>query len=322
MADQDRRYVTVERSEWDKLRADRDRLEKELAEARGLIASDKPTILNENYRMALELVKLRAVRDAAETVQHFWPRGWDMAEPMRFLAQSLAVCPAPPAAVWPAEDSIRPVDVHGDPLRDTQIFEKVRPAPAEAEGVAAPSGNRCDTCKGRGWMGYTDGYECKACSGTGKAPPAPPAPAMPARCTRFNDTTGALTWNYQSASLHPDRCKCQGNDPTPHKHYDEPPYACARCVKCEAYEPAVPEPPESPPAADAVTGGGQDWARYEAQHENELREKLRAAEAALADEKRMSDHLQEQWHASDVKLIADNARDYLKHRPEGDGRKP
>jgi hypothetical protein len=62
------------------------------------------------------------------------------------------------------------------------------------------------------------------------------------RSRRFNDTTGALSWNYRSACLHPDRCTCQSNDDqylgTPHKHYDEPPYECARCG-CEGYTPAV-----------------------------------------------------------------------------------
>jgi hypothetical protein len=56
---------------------------------------------------------------------------------------------------------------------------------------------------------------------------------------RFNDTTG--THGYISskgptgANFHPDRCICQGNDPTPHKHSLEPPYSCARCVECKAY---------------------------------------------------------------------------------------
>ncbi len=66
------------------------------------------------------------------------------------------------------------------------------------------------------------------------------------RSKRFNDTTGALTWNYRSASLHPDRCECQAPETTPHKHYDEAPYACAfitedaRAVALEAYRRRVP----------------------------------------------------------------------------------
>jgi hypothetical protein len=63
------------------------------------------------------------------------------------------------------------------------------------------------------------------------------------RSRRFNDTTGALTWNYRSANLHPDRCVCQEKPDaypgTPHKHYDKPPHACGRC-HCTAYTPAVP----------------------------------------------------------------------------------
>jgi hypothetical protein len=80
--------------------------------------------------------------------------------------------------------------------------------------------------------------------------------------------------------------------------------------------------------ADAGAGGGwvapsiDDAARAINDHAivrttagtiRELQEKLRAAEAALADEKRMSGHLQEQWHASDVKLqVAEAERDAQK----------
>lgn len=59
------------------------------------------------------------------------------------------------------------------------------------------------------------------------------------RRERFNNTTGAIDWHYRSAALHPDRCECQGADSTPHKHYQDPPYRCARCGKCDAYYPAV-----------------------------------------------------------------------------------
>lgn len=61
------------------------------------------------------------------------------------------------------------------------------------------------------------------------------------RSERFNDTTGAFTWNHRSAQEHPDRCRCQ-DEATPHKHYPEPPHSCARCSACSAYSPAVPEP--------------------------------------------------------------------------------
>jgi hypothetical protein len=56
----------------------------------------------------------------------------------------------------------------------------------------------------------------------------------------FNDSTGCLSWNYQSASLHPDRCVCQ-EGVTPHKHYDEPPHDCARCLECKGYTPVLSE---------------------------------------------------------------------------------
>lgn len=70
------------------------------------------------------------------------------------------------------------------------------------------------------------------------------------RSKRFNDTTGALTWNYKSAELHPDRCVCQ-NETTPHVHRAEPPHSCARCSQCDAYRPAVvaTKPKEPGPAS-------------------------------------------------------------------------
>ena len=42
----------------------------------------------------------------------------------------------------------------------------------------------------------------------------------------------------------PNRCVCAEkelgrNADTPHRHYEEPPYSCARC-ECEAYVPAIP----------------------------------------------------------------------------------
>ena len=67
-----------------------------------------------------------------------------------------------------------------------------------------------------------------------------------ARGQRFNATTGAFgyctTMGPTGANHHPDRCVCQGGDPTPHKHY-EADYSrglCARCSECMGYVPAVP----------------------------------------------------------------------------------
>lgn len=57
------------------------------------------------------------------------------------------------------------------------------------------------------------------------------------RVFRFNEMTGCIS----GGDRHPDRCVCQGSDPTPHKHYGEPPHSCARCghKSCAAYRPAV-----------------------------------------------------------------------------------
>ena len=65
-------------------------------------------------------------------------------------------------------------------------------------------------------------------------------PPIPERLRRFNEETACLVGGNQ----HPDRCVCQEKETgqfagTPHKHYDEPPYECARC-ECKSYRPAVP----------------------------------------------------------------------------------
>lgn len=61
------------------------------------------------------------------------------------------------------------------------------------------------------------------------------------RSREFNETTGCISWGGRDPIHHPHACVCQGrpdNFPgTPHKHYDEPPFACARCGKCQAYRP-------------------------------------------------------------------------------------
>lgn len=84
------------------------------------------------------------------------------------------------------------------------------------------------------------------------------------RSRRFNETTGVFGYMSKSGvrggNHHPDRCRCQGDpfrgdgagsnealrrgahnrdpyaDTTPHKHYDRPPFACARC-SCDRYLP-------------------------------------------------------------------------------------
>jgi len=62
------------------------------------------------------------------------------------------------------------------------------------------------------------------------------------RVRRFRNTTGVLSWNGQHAGLHPDACVCNTEPDsypgTPHTHYEEPPYSCARC-DCQAYRPRL-----------------------------------------------------------------------------------
>jgi len=140
----------------------------------------------------------------------------------------------------------------------------------------------CGTCGGTRWVweyyGPDDNYDAKPCPECGAAAREPSAAATRGRCSacgtpcndetvlclgcaskddvskpsaaaepdgsrRFNETTGALTWAGRSAEEHPDRCVCQ-KGVTPHKHYDEAPFLCARCTECTGYRPAVAaEPP-------------------------------------------------------------------------------
>jgi hypothetical protein len=60
-----------------------------------------------------------------------------------------------------------------------------------------------------------------------------------ARLSRFRDTTGALSFRGQPAESHPDACGCNDGDATPHVHYAEAPYKCARCC-CASYHPRGP----------------------------------------------------------------------------------
>lgn len=68
--------------------------------------------------------------------------------------------------------------------------------------------------------------------------------ARGAQSSRFNNTTGVIGYvsslGRTPGSYHPDRCICQGDDSTPHKHYPEKPYACARC-RCTFYSPVKPD---------------------------------------------------------------------------------
>ena len=60
------------------------------------------------------------------------------------------------------------------------------------------------------------------------------------RLDRINGEGGALSWGGRSFTEHPDRCRCQKDDPIPHRHYGHAPYYCARCGDCGAYSPEVP----------------------------------------------------------------------------------
>lgn len=74
---------------------------------------------------------------------------------------------------------------------------------------------------------------------------SPESESIGQRSSRFNETTGAHGYisvaGRTGGNHHPDRCICQGEDSTPHKHYSEAPFRCARCG-CPGYTPAI-EPP-------------------------------------------------------------------------------
>ncbi len=142
----------------------------------------------------------------------------------------------------------------------TEVEATLGRAPAVVESSPLdPESERCARCCHL-IVNCQCGYTCRKCGSANRSagclkcgaitskpraeqqtvPDAPKPLTLGERSARFNDTTGALTWNYCSASMHPDRCQCQEPETTPHKHHDEPPYECARC-KCEAYKPAVSE---------------------------------------------------------------------------------
>ena len=116
--------------------------------------------------------------------------------------------------------------------------QDAHPAPAACHGVAKCSwcGTRCEPtqCPNCGRTHFT--WETLATHTDCSAPRTPLE-----RIENFRATTGAISGGID----HPERCKCQDlpdNYPgTPHQHYREPPYQCARC-SCKGYDPAVPEP--------------------------------------------------------------------------------
>jgi len=87
---------------------------------------------------------------------------------------------------------------------------------------------------------------CNAQHWTQAASPAPEAP----RELTVAERVEAIHKGIHGGNSDPNRCVCaekeRGNYPdTPHRHYAEPPFACARC-ECKAYDPAVPPAPREP----------------------------------------------------------------------------
>lgn len=119
-------------------------------------------------------------------------------------------------------------------------------------------------CRGCGCRRCTDG--CTSCEpgcsrtstvtrGESSASGEGTVDSTSTRRERFDSTTGAISWGGRSAMEHPDRCMCQ-TESTPHKHYLDPPHACARCA-CSAYTPEV---PASAPEARGEARDGRDVA--------------------------------------------------------------
>lgn len=126
--------------------------------------------------------------------------------------------------------------------------EKARPLDEYHEDMGAvlwwffPMGEPpyCGSPLDSDWPGYHTHFT---------ALPALPQTPISERSRLFNDTTGALA----GGNRHPHRCVCQTQETgayadTPHKHYDEAPYDCARC-QCEAYRPAIAEEDAANPTA-------------------------------------------------------------------------
>ena len=91
-------------------------------------------------------------------------------------------------------------------------------------------------------------YECDRCKRTFEAEqritaaplsvcPLPDARTRVERFHEFQGAGGAISWNRRPFSEHPDRCVCQGDDPTPHRHHSDWRLSCARC-SCVEYTPA------------------------------------------------------------------------------------
>jgi putative FmdB family regulatory protein len=121
-------------------------------------------------------------------------------------------------------------------------------------------------------------YECSKCGRAFEAdqkisdPPLTSCPStlsIEERHQFFKNTCGTNGWTSQRGRepgfTHPDRCVCQGSDPTPHKHYDEAPFSCARCSGCKAYRPALRESVCGGPVKRLIAGGtgfvlnGKGW---------------------------------------------------------------
>jgi hypothetical protein len=285
MADQDR-YVTVKRRLWENLRADRNRLEKELAEARDTIATMReqqdlglgdPVV----DPLAAENERLRAVERAAIPIAALYapePR----TQPWQELIVALAAARADAKPIEELVDRSSLGTPGAKALRDSVPQELVDRALRRADEIAACSAPPAACI--HEWIYIDDVYaNCRHCSAI-LAPAAAEAEGADEPCP---DCLGTGRDGGSSAP-------------------------CPTCLR----------------TADAGAGGGwvapsiDDAARAINDHAivrttagtiRELQEKLRAAEAALADEKRMSGHLQEQWHASDVKLqVAEAERDAQK----------
>jgi putative FmdB family regulatory protein len=107
-------------------------------------------------------------------------------------------------------------------------------------------------------------YECDACKRAFEFEqkisdpplqrcPLPDPRTVDERQKSFDSAGGAMSWNYRSFAIHPDRCVCQGTDSTPHRHYEED-HSCARCIKCTKYQPQISEPSCDGPVQRLISG--------------------------------------------------------------------
>jgi hypothetical protein len=131
-------------------------------------------------------------------------------------------------------------------------------APVPAAAPPAPAADaREPGILGRHWIEPSAAAKARPRNVVTSGPDAGSASAAPT----FAERVEAIGKGLRGGTTDPNRCVCAEEEVgryagTPHRHYPEPPFACARC-ECEAYRPAIASaaPTEEPPR-EAVKHSG------------------------------------------------------------------